>query len=80
LEQSDFEYIDILKLDIEGAEKELFADNTELWLPKVNIVVIELHDWLQEGCSQAFYAAFNLDEWDEYKEGEKVVMIRKQFL
>jgi FkbM family methyltransferase len=80
LEHTGYKYIDILKLDIEGAERELFANNPELWLTQVNIIVIELHDWLRDGCSQAFYSAFNRSEWNEYKEGEKVVMIRKQFL
>ncbi len=80
LQQSGYKYIDIIKLDIEGAEKELFENNSELWLDRVNIIVIELHDWLRDGCSQAFFSAFNLNEWNEYQEGEKVVMIRKQLL
>ena len=78
LRDTGFDRIDILKLDIEGAEKEVFGNNTELWIDKVDIVVIELHDWLRQGCSQAFYSAFNRSKWEEYKEGEKVVMVRKE--
>jgi len=37
------EFIDILKLDIEGAEKEVFSGRPE-WLAKVGILIIELHD------------------------------------
>src|SRR5215470_7956690 len=35
--------VDILKLDIEGAEKEVFSSNVG-WLDKVRVVIIELHD------------------------------------
>lgn len=35
----------ICKIDIEGAEQELFSANTE-WVARFPIVVIELHDWL----------------------------------
>jgi len=48
--------IDILKIDIEGAEKELFEKDYD-WLSKVNVIVIETHDSLREGCSHAFFRA-----------------------
>jgi FkbM family methyltransferase len=35
----------IAKIDIEGAEKELFSKNTE-WVAKMPLIIIELHDWL----------------------------------
>lgn len=35
----------ICKIDIEGAEQELFSANTE-WIDRFPIVIIELHDWL----------------------------------
>jgi FkbM family methyltransferase len=35
----------IVKIDIEGAEAELFAGNVE-WLDRIPLVIIELHDWL----------------------------------
>jgi hypothetical protein len=34
----------ICKIDIEGAESELFSKNTE-WLSRFPVVIIELHDW-----------------------------------
>jgi FkbM family methyltransferase len=42
--------IDIFKIDIEGAEKELFSANYEKWLEKTNVIIIEVHDWFREGC------------------------------
>ena len=35
--------IDILKIDIEGAEKEIFSKHEDEWLPKVKWIVIEIH-------------------------------------
>jgi FkbM family methyltransferase len=51
------ERIDFLKIDIEGAEKDLFTSGWEEWLPRVERIVIELHDRLVPGCSMAFYRA-----------------------
>lgn len=49
-------YADIVKIDIEGGEKELFEDNTE-WLGKVDTVAIELHDRFKPGCKASFLQA-----------------------
>ena len=35
--------IDILKMDIEGAEATVFESGYEEWLPKVNLLIIEIH-------------------------------------
>jgi len=80
LEMSGCEKIDILKIDIEGSEKELFSNNYESWLPKVNIIVIELHDFMTQGCSSAFYSAIKKQDWHEYTKGEKVVLVRKNII
>ena len=79
LENSGFQEIDILKIDIEGSEKELFSKNTE-WLDKVKIIVLELHDRLIPGCSDAVYEAIDSTIWEEYKKGEKVIFIRKNLI
>ena len=41
----DLPSIDVLKIDIEGAERQLFRDgNPSAWLPEVRTIAIELHD------------------------------------
>ena len=42
--------IDIVKIDIEGGEKELFSKNIE-WMKVTKQIIIELHDYKIEGCS-----------------------------
>jgi FkbM family methyltransferase len=54
------DHIDILKLDIEGAECELFNDGAQAWLGAVGQIAIELHDRLRPGCTRSFYAAVSL--------------------
>jgi FkbM family methyltransferase len=66
--------IDILKIDIEGAEKELFTHNFESWLPKVRCIVIELHDAFRPGCATAFFKAISTREFDIFCKGEDLVI------
>ena len=47
--------IDIMKIDIEGSEKELFESNYESWLPKVKTLIIELHDHMRKGAALSKY-------------------------
>ncbi len=54
LRESGFEKIDILKIDIERSETEVFARNYAEWLGKTRNMVIELHD---EECERVFYNA-----------------------
>lgn len=69
--------IDILKLDIETSEKILFSGNYEQWLPITKLLVVELHDWMQEGTSRPFFEAVN-KTFRKYKysiSGENTVII-----
>lgn len=43
LEKSGFETVDLLKIDIEGAEVDVFQADTE-WMKKVKVLAIEFHD------------------------------------
>jgi FkbM family methyltransferase len=69
--------IGILKLDIEGAEKELFSSNYDSWLGKVKLLIIELHDDMKSGCSDAFYAAINHYKFESEVVGENIVLRKK---
>lgn len=48
--------VDLLKVDIEGAEREVMDASGE-WIGKVGVLMIELHDGIKAGCSKAFYDA-----------------------
>ena len=44
MKQYHMDFVDILKVDIEGAEYELFEKNYEDWIDKVGLIIIETHD------------------------------------
>jgi FkbM family methyltransferase len=67
LRTSGFERISILKIDVEGSERYIFAENFEEWLGKVDAIVIELHG---HECANVFHQAvarydFELSTCDE---------------
>lgn len=64
--------IDLLKLDIEGAELELFSVGSEKWLNRVCNIVIELHDRYVPGCAKAFYSALSSRNFVQELRGENI--------
>lgn len=73
MQQQQWDTIDLLKLDVEGAEKEIFSSNTESWLPKTKVLVIELHDEMKKGASKAVFAALNQYDFSFSTAGENVI-------
>lgn len=68
--------IDLLKVDIESAEKEVFQDSSR-WIDRVDALIVELHDRMKSGCSRSFYNGSNgFDE--EWEHGENVFLARGQ--
>ncbi len=68
------ERIDILKVDIEGAEKEVFAD-TSAWIDRVRAIIIELHEYLRLGCNRSFYSGSSGFD-HEWRRGENTYVTR----
>jgi FkbM family methyltransferase len=77
LEQAGAGRIDLLKLDIEGSEKDLFASGTEDWLGNVGILIIELHDRLQPDCSRTVYQALVRYPFGQFPQGENIVVVMR---
>jgi FkbM family methyltransferase len=72
------EEIDILKMDIEGAEKEVFNNSSE-WIRKVKSIVVELHERMKNGCNRSFYNSTNgFDE--EWQHGEDIILVRNNYI
>lgn len=64
--------IDVLKIDIEGAERFVFDEAASRWLERVGLILIELHDWKQPGSSRAFHEALRGVDYDEFVLGGTV--------
>jgi hypothetical protein len=63
--------IDLLKIDIEGGEFEVFSRGASRWIDRVGTIAVELHDHLKPGCSAAVRQAaeghrFIESQWAEY--------------
>jgi FkbM family methyltransferase len=65
-------HIDILKVDIERSDVELFSNGSRQWLPNVRNMCIELHD---EDCERAFFGALQDYEFDLSRSGELTVCL-----
>jgi len=56
LKASPTDKIDVLKMDIEGSEKEVFESCTE-WIKKTGRIIVEVHDNKRKGASDAVLSA-----------------------
>ena len=78
LQMSGLDEIDLLKIDIEGAEKEVFsAPDIDEWLPKVKILTIELHDRMKLGCTRALFNAISRYDFYSALRTENLIFIRE---
>jgi FkbM family methyltransferase len=71
--------VDLLKLDVEGAEREIFSGDCG-WLERVKLIVIELHDRMKPGCSEAVFSAASRYGFVQLgKRGENVLLGKKSY-
>jgi FkbM family methyltransferase len=67
--------LDILKLDIEGAERDVCsAADARLWMDHTDVIMAELHDHLVPGCSRALYKLLEPYEWGQAVDHEIVTI------
>jgi len=73
-----WERISILKLDIEGAEHELFTNGAEAWIGLVDCIVMEFSDSDHPGVTQALFRALDGQDFHTEILGENIIMIRRE--
>jgi FkbM family methyltransferase len=66
-------HVDLFKMDIEGAEKEVLSASTA-WLDRTKVFAVELHDRFKEGCSDALWSALAGRKYDRRLYGEYEVI------
>ncbi len=77
MEMMQWREIDILKLDIEGAEHELFTRNFEPWIDRVNVFIFEIPDADHPGTTQEIFRALGDRVFDTYFCGENLILIKR---
>ncbi len=66
--------IDLLKMDIEGAEREVLAQSAA-WIDRVETLVVELHERKRAGCSLVFDEVARLFDY-RWHHGELDYLVR----
>jgi FkbM family methyltransferase len=69
--------VDLLKVDIEGAELELFMDMDRSWLDLVRFVAVETHDRFRPGSEAAVRQALAADFLELPRAGENLLFRRR---
>ncbi|WP_333875305.1 FkbM family methyltransferase [Flavobacterium sp.] len=80
LDKNNFDGIDILKIDIEGSEKEvlLSAASDVSYLAKTKCIAIEIHD--EFDCREAIYEVLRRHHFDFFNSGELTIGINQSLL
>lgn len=67
----------IVKIDVEGAQKYIFRNNTE-WISGTHLIMMELEDWLipWSGSSRPFFSALSNIPFDYLIRGETIFCFR----
>ena len=69
----------LVKMDIEGAESQVFVDPAP-WLAATAVMIIELHDWLMpgQGTSRNFFRRLSENSLDVILQGENLLLFQVQ--
>lgn len=78
MKENKMKTISILKIDIEGSEKEVFESNFDKWIPKTKCIIVELHDRMRKGSSKSVYKSIGKFNFSEFTKGENVIFINNE--
>lgn len=79
MEKNEIKILDILKIDIEGAERFLFTDENDLsYLKNVKTIIIEIHD--EFNCREVIYQSLAKNDFMLIDLGESTLGINKNFI
>ncbi len=77
VDQFELKSLDVVKLDVEGAEAIIFQDNYEKWLSITKVLIIELHERNWPGISANFEKAISHYPFSKRKNGEYFIYTRE---
>jgi FkbM family methyltransferase len=77
IEDAGFSSVDILKVDIEGAELEMFSHEAAEWLSKIALIIVETHDRFRPGSEEAVRKAVHPMFEELPRSGENLFFRRK---
>ena len=72
--------IDILKMDIEGAEYEVFSGESFEWLMKTRLLIIEIHEHIKPGVTEIILKALETRNFEIQRRGENFIAVNKRLI
>ncbi len=79
MKEFNWEWIDLLKIDIEGAEKELFTNGYAQWLPYSRVVIVETHDRFVKGSSKTIFKTISQYNFSCKIKGHNFIFTNEDF-
>ena len=76
LDEAGIETLDLLKMDIEGAEFEVLTMAPERWLKRVRMIMVELHERYRTGCAAALDQVIRAGHYRVTRSGEYHLLSR----
>lgn len=77
MQRLDLDRIDVFKIDIEGAEREVFGDGDRAWIEHVRCFIIEVHEFFSRGARKAVFDALPAERYDIVTRGENIYFYRR---
>jgi len=77
MSRAGWKEIDILKLDIEGAENQLFKTGCEDWIEKINVLIFEAPDSDCRGTTQLIFSRLSRISFKVHACGENLILVRE---
>ena len=72
--------IDVLKIDIEGTEKEIFENGAEGWIPVTKLIIVETHDRYKKGTSKAVFSTISKYDFSLELSGENLILYNNELI
>jgi FkbM family methyltransferase len=78
MQQQGWDWIDVVKLDVEGSEVQILSADNNRWIDKIGILIIELHQDFAPESARILFEAFADQSFHLSWRGENLVLRRIQ--
>ena len=77
MQNKGWDWIDVVKLDVEGSEVSILAENSEHWIDNICTLIIEIHQDIAPESARVLFKAFAEQDFHLTWRGENLVLKRE---